>query len=84
MPGYIEHALLRFRHPHPNHPEHAPHAWQHPTYSAKVQYVPDPDHTTALDAADHKHVQEVIGVLLYYALAVDPTLLVALGTLATQ
>jgi len=37
-----------------------------------------------LDAADHLCVQEVIGVLLYYARAVDSTLLTALGTLATQ
>jgi len=37
-----------------------------------------------LDAADHVLVQEVIGVLLYYARAVDSTLLTALGTLATQ
>jgi len=37
-----------------------------------------------LNAADHKCIQEVIGVLLYYACAVDPTMLVALGTLASQ
>jgi len=84
MPGYIERALLRFRHPHPKRPEHSPHAWQRPVYGATVQYAPAPDHTTALDAADGKRVQEVIGVLLYYARAIDPTLLVALSTLATQ
>ena len=81
MPGYIEHALMRFRHLHPKHPKHAPHTWQHPTYGAKIQYAPAPDHTTALDAADYKCVQEVISVLLYYVCAVDPTMLVALGTL---
>jgi len=32
----------------------------------------------------HHCVQEVIGVLLYYACTVDPTLLVALNTLALQ
>ncbi len=36
MPGYIEHALLHFCHPHPMHPEHAPHTWQCPTYGVKV------------------------------------------------
>jgi len=84
MPGYIERALMCFCHPHPKHPEHSPHTWQCPAYGAKIQYAPTPNHTTALDAADCKHVQEVIGVLLYYACAVDPTMLVALGTLATQ
>jgi len=44
----------------------------------------EPDPTPALDAADTKWVQEVIGILLYYARAVDATMLTALGTLATQ
>jgi len=37
-----------------------------------------------LDAAKTKHVQEVISILLYYACAVDSTLLAVLGTIATQ
>ncbi len=84
MPGYIEWALLRFQHPYPKCPEHAPHAWQCPTYGTKIQYCPDPDTTTLLHAANRQCVQEVIGVLLYYACAVDPTMLVALSTLASQ
>ncbi len=80
----IKWALKCFQHLHPKHPKHAPHTWQKPTYGASIQFTPDPDHTLALDAADHKHIQEVIGVLLYDAQAVDPTLLMALGTLATQ
>jgi len=66
-------------------PKHAPHTWQQPSYGAKVHYAPEPDHTAALNAADCKHVQQVIGVLLYYVCAIDPTMLIALGTtLATQ
>jgi len=84
MPGYIEQALKHFQHPHPKHPKHAPHVWQKPTYGTSMQFAPDPDHTLALDAADCKHIQEDIGVLLYYAWAVDPMLLAALVTLATQ
>jgi len=84
MPGYIDRALKRFQHPHPRRPEHSPHAWQKPNYGAKTQFAPDPDATPALDASDCKRVQEVIGVLLYYARAIDATMLAALGTLATQ
>jgi len=84
MPGYIDQALKCFQHPQPRQPEHAPHAWQKPTYGAKTQFAPEPDATPALDAADTKCVQEVIGVLLYYARAVDATMLTALGTLAMQ
>jgi hypothetical protein len=32
---------------------------------------------------DKKYIRQVVGVLLYYARAVDPTLLVALSTLAS-
>jgi len=48
------------------------------------QYAPDKDHSPVLDATDCTHIQEVIGVLLYYAHAVDATMLPSLGTLATQ
>jgi len=84
MPGYIDRALKQFQHPQPKQPEHAPHAWQKPTYGAKTQFAPEPDPTPALDATDTKWVQEVIGILLYYARAVDAMMLTALGTLATQ
>ena len=84
IPGYIERALQRFQHPTPPCPEHAPHAWQKPIYGATTQYAPDPDNAPALDAADTKHLQEVLGTLLFYARAVDSTMLPAIGTLASQ
>jgi hypothetical protein len=84
IPGYIERALLRFEHPTPTRPQHSPHAWQKPTYGASVQYAPSPDPSPALDAADIKRVQEVLGTLLFYARAVDSTMLVAISTLASQ
>jgi len=82
MPGYIDWALKRFQHPQPRQPEHTPHAWQKPTDGAKTQFVLEPDATPALNAADCKHMQEVVGMLLYYARAVDAMMLTALGTLA--
>jgi len=78
MPGYIDRALQRFRHPTPTRPEHSPHAWQPPSYGATTQLAPALDTSAPLDPAARRQVQEVIGVLLYYARAVDPTLLVAL------
>lgn len=49
----------------------------------KTQFSAAPDNTPKLDA-DIKHLQEVLGTLLYYAQAVDLTMLVAIGTLATE
>ena len=80
IPGYIERALQRFQHPPPTRPEHAPHAWQKPVYGAMTQYAPDPDNAPALDATFSKHLQEVLGTLLFYARAVDSAMLPAIGT----
>ena len=82
MPGYVERALQRFKHTF-TATEDSPHAWQKPTYGAKVQYASQ-DSTPNLNAADQKHVQTVLGTFLYYARAVDSTLLASIGTLATQ
>jgi hypothetical protein len=84
MPGYVERALQRFQHPVPSKPEHAPHDWKPPQYGAKIQYAESPDETPYLDVADKKRVQEVLGTLLYYARAIDITMLKAIGTIATQ
>jgi hypothetical protein len=84
MPGYIERALQRFKHSPPPRPQHSPHEWQRPDYGAKTQYAPAPDSSPALDCADTKRVQEVLGTLLFYARAVDSTMLAAIGTLASQ
>ena len=84
MPGYIERALHRFQHPPPVKPEHSPHPWQKPTYGAKTQFALMPDATAALDATDKRRILEVLGTLLYYARAIDSTLLTAIGELATE
>ena len=84
MPGYIERALQRFQHLAPLKPEHAPHPWQQPNYGTKTQFVLPPDTTTALDAADKLRILEVLGTLLFYARAIDSTLLTAIGELATE
>ncbi|KAI2493168.1 Reverse transcriptase (RNA-dependent DNA polymerase) [Fragilaria crotonensis] len=84
MPGYIARALQRFQHVAPPKPEHSPHPWQRPTYGAKTQFAPEPDTAVALDATDKTRILEVLGTLLYYARAVDSTLLTAIGELATE
>mmetsp|Transcript_27287 Transcript_27287/g.38602 ORF Transcript_27287/g.38602 Transcript_27287/m.38602 type:complete len:96 (-) Transcript_27287:381-668(-) len=50
----------------------------------KIQYTKQPDTTAALNVANTKKVQEVLGTLLYYARAIDSTMLPAIRTLATQ
>ena len=81
MPGYIERALQRFKHTAPKKKELSPHEWNQPVYGRKQQYEPE-DHSPALDAKDSKRVQEIVGTLLYYARAVDSTMLPSLNTIA--
>jgi hypothetical protein len=83
MPGYIKRALQCFQHLQPSRPQPSPHAWQKPNCGAKTQYAPMPDTSAPLDAANTKHMhQEVLGTLLYYAPAIDSTMLVAISTFA--
>jgi hypothetical protein len=56
-------------------------------YGAAVEYAPELDTTEPLPAAAITRIQQIIGTLLYYSIAVDPNMLVALGTItitATQ
>ena len=82
MPGYVERALQRFAIS--NSPEtYSPHAHTVPHYGAKIQMT-NPDTSTKLDKAASTTIREVVGVFLYYARAIDNTMLVALGTIASQ
>ena len=82
MPGYTAEALHKFQHPKPKRRQDAPHSWTKPTYGASVQYADDLDDSPALPAQSITLVQKIVGPLLYFAMVVDPTMLVALGTIA--
>jgi hypothetical protein len=84
MPGYVERALQCFKHPTPARPEHSPHHWNQPKYGAKVQYANATNFAPLLDAPAKKLVQEIIGTFLFYARAIDNTMLKPLGTLSSQ
>jgi hypothetical protein len=84
MPGYVERALLRFAHPAPTRTQDSPqHPWTAPRYGPHVQYAKD-DQSPFVDYKNIKRLQEVIGTFLYYARAPDITMLVSLGTLASD
>ena len=82
MPGYVAKALHRFQHIVRKLHQDAPNKHQPIQYGAKVQLVHE-DTSDALPDDKIKRIQEIIGTLLYYARAVDPTMLTALSTLAS-
>ena len=83
MPGYVKRALLDFQHPSPNKPEHAPYPFVYPRYGTHIYLTPPIDTSSKLESSQLKRLQQIIGKFLYYARAVDPTMLVTLGDLDT-
>jgi hypothetical protein len=84
MPGYINKALTKYQHPKPVTPHHhAPYKAALIQYGARVQRV-EVDTTQPLTPKEIKRVQDIVGTLLYYARAVDPTLLATLSAITAQ
>ena len=84
MPNYLKEALHKFQHPKPPCPQNPPHVWKAPTYGTKIQYASDADRYPMFPPKSIHLVQQIVGTLLYYAIAVDTTMLVALGNLSSQ
>ena len=84
MPGYIQKTLECFNHTTPTKPQNSPYPHTRPEYGAKVQYAVSADTTPILGKNEKKFIQQVTGTLLYYARAVDPTMLTALSAIASQ
>jgi hypothetical protein len=81
MPGYVEAALHKFQHPPPGKIQDAPHDWNKPVYGLKIQHTTNDSTADQLDPKAINLIQKIVDTLLYYAIAVDPTMLVALGDL---
>jgi hypothetical protein len=76
MPG-------KFQHDSPKNPQHTPSRYVTPVYGAKTQYATK-DETPPLTAQQCLTIQKVTGSILYYARAVDPTVLMPLNDIATE
>jgi hypothetical protein len=83
MTGYVSNVLSKFQHDSPNHPQHTPSRYVTPVYGAKTQYATKYK-TPPLAAKQCVTIQKVTGSVLYYARAVDPTVLMPLNDIATE
>ena len=86
MPNYVQHDIHRLKHYLHACLQHAPHRHNKPAYGQKIQFSDSQDDTKEvfLPASAKTLIQRIIGIFLYYGIALDLTMLVALGTLATQ
>jgi hypothetical protein len=84
MPVYAIKNLTRYNHPPPLKPQHCPYT-PNPIVYGKDNQAPTPGDTSPLlDAAGKRRIQQIVGSFLYYARAVDPTILMALSAIAAQ
>jgi hypothetical protein len=83
MPGYVSNILSKSQHDSPKHPQHTPSHYVTLVYGAKTQYATR-DETPPLTAQQCLTIQKVTGSVLYYARAVDPTVLMPLNDIATE
>ncbi len=84
MPGYLAKAMTRFKHETPTKIQHSQHCHIEVKYGAKKQYASNEEESPPLTKEETKYIQAVTGTLLYYARAVDSTILPALSSLATK
>ena len=84
MTGYVTASLQRFRHQLKNTRQSSPHHHVPPTYGARVQFT-EPEYNTLLLPEERlKFIQQVVGVFLYYAKAIDNTILVSLSNIGSE
>jgi hypothetical protein len=83
MPRYVSIVLSKFQHNSPKHPQHTPQQYVTPVYGAKTQYATK-DETPPLTAQQCFTSQKVTGSVLFYARAVDATVLMPPNEIATE
>ena len=82
MDGYVKKALAKLQHHPPPKPQYAPHKWNIPVFGKNQQFAPPEDTTPKLKATGISRVQSVVGTFLFYARAIDNTILTALNEIA--
>ena len=85
MPKYIEKKLHKSFHDRLKHPQHSPFSAQERKFGKDAQKPLEPDTSpSVLDKERKLRIPQIVGALLYYARAVDMTILVALSAIASQ
>ncbi len=84
MPGYIKKLLLKYKHCMPTKPQYCPYSPAPKQYGAQAQAPLPVDISPKLSPKEIKEIQRVIESILYYARAVDITVLMALSSIAIE
>ena len=83
MKGYVKQALQEFQHLHDKRHHNVPSHMPKPAYRQRIQYVQH-DESDPMTASDILHKQRVCGKFLFYARAIDNTMLHTLNDIASS
>ncbi len=84
MPGYIKKMLHKYKHPLSSKPQRCPYSPACKQYGAKAQAPLLIDISPKLLLDYVKQIQSIVGSILYYAQAIDITVLMALSSNAIE
>jgi hypothetical protein len=84
MPGYIKKKLQEYQHSLARRIQNCPYSPEPKRFGVDAQAPIEQDATAVLDAKGIKRVQQIVGSILYYARAVDMTVLMALSSIAVE
>jgi hypothetical protein len=84
MPAYIKKKLQEYQHSLPKRIQNCPYSPEPKRFGVDAQAPIEKDETAALDAKGIKRIQQIVGNILYYARAVNMTVLMALSSIAVE
>jgi hypothetical protein len=84
MPGYIKKKLQEYNHVLPGRMQACPYSPDSKKFGADAQTPLAVDSSPLLDEKGLKRVKKIVGSILYYARAVDMTVLMALSAIAVE
>ena len=84
MPGYVQKILQHFQHAVPTRKQDSPYRAPPRKYGTATQDPLPEDTSDKINEKRVKIIQQVIGRVLYYARAVDLTVLAALSSIASE
>ena len=84
MPKYVQKQLVKYKWRTPKQPQYCPYSPKPVNYGKKLDIIIEEPESPPLTKDGKKYVQQVIGSFLYYARAVDMTILHALSKITSK
>ena len=82
--NYVLKQLAKYKQPPPKKPQHCPFEPKPIQYGKQPDTIPQEEPSPPLDKDEKKYIQQVVGSFLYYAHAIDMTILLALSDIASE